>query len=430
MPSKCISQTEKRALNLIGPLSEKRRPKVLHKEYASFRNDIVQFFVKEVLPRAKTIVDPMAGTAPLIPFVELLGLKAYFNDILPIHVYINKAKTYQVFNALQSFAKKDPNFLKKELRNCFSTVKNHRLRISDKWIPDDIVEGMLSVWAKTHFYEKPIRDFFRAVIILSARYFGTFSQSLKNTTWYTPGGMSSEKDITQIIEEIIIRYQNYFGTYYKDRQDVKGGLIYFSSEDAAKTRIKWKNSVILTSPAFPNRFNYIRMYAPELYFLSFVDDSIDFENLESNILASNIVKKYQSLEKDFDLLLKAAPKTTEFLRGVESKERKGKGKKSENKYYYRYFLRYYKNLFSIIDNLLKSLGNSACIYLVLQSNIHRGELNDIEAHIREYCTLKGYSAETVIDMRRPHQGRRNISADHPLVIKKHQESIVKVTKCK
>ena len=82
------------------------RLSLLPAEYGTFRPKIFKFLLEKVLPNSKNILDPMAGSAPLIPYIEKAGKKGYFNDIIPLFNLINKAKTYNCFLALRKKEKK------------------------------------------------------------------------------------------------------------------------------------------------------------------------------------------------------------------------------------------------------------------------------------------------------------------------------------
>lgn len=400
-----------------------QRLRLLHKEYASFRPDIVKYFVTEVLPNSKTILDPMAGTSQLIPYVEYLGLTAYFNDILPLFFYVNRAKTFKTCRTILTLQKRNSQFLGRELRKCLVKLEKKRLIISEKWIHDDVLEGLLHAWQKSNDYEENLGHFLKAIIILCVRSYTSTSPSPKNTTWYKPGGMTSGKKLIEVIKEQIEKIFSYYNNYYPDIENIKGGDCQFLIKDASSLNLKKEIDTILTSPAYANRYDYTVMYAPELYFLYKADPQIDPPNLKKTILASNSVEDYSTLENDLDILSKKAPKTRAFLSEVEKR-----GLKRENKYYLRYFCKYYSNLYNIFDNLLSLLSARGAIYIVVQNNIHRGELNSMDEFMTEYFSMQGLKVENVFNKLRMHQGRRNISADYPIVLKKHMETIIRVQK--
>ena len=74
------------------------------------------------------------------------------------------------------------------------------------------------------------------------------------------------------------------------------------------------------------------------------------------------------------------------------------------------------------------LKNGGIMYIVIQNNIHRAELNAMDEFIEEYFQRQKIEVKVELSVPHSHQGRRNISANYPLVIKKHLETILKVTK--
>lgn len=399
----------------------KIRVKILNKEYAAFRNTIVEYFVKKVLPKSKVVLDPMAGTAPLIPYIEYYGLKAFFNDILPLHYYLNRAKTYRVYNSVKSNMEKKSTFLESESKKCLARLKNKNLVMSENWIHDDVLDALLYAWEKTNTYEKNLKIIFQAIIILCVRPFSCISPSSKNTTWNKCGGITTEKNIGEIIKENIDKFLTFYKNYYEGLK-IKGGDITFSTQDASELTLTSKVDTILTSPPYANRYDYTRMYVPELFFLSKIKSSkkYDIAKVSKMILGTNEVVDYQNPEDDLQYFSEKAPRTKAFLYEVASK-----GKKGEKNYYLRYFTKYYINLYNMLGHLIKFLRKGGSLYLVVQNNIHRGELNQMDQFIIDYFQRKELRAEPIFQELRIHQGRRNISADHPLVLKNITKLLLK-----
>jgi hypothetical protein len=400
-----------------------KRYKLLPKEYASFRPEIVSYFASQVLPGSRIIFDPMAGTSPLIPYVEHLGLKAYFNDLLPIYFYLNRAKTYTVFKKIKSIQSKDSKFLENELLKCLNKLRNKKLLMSENWIHESILAGLIEAWQQSNRYEKIVSWFFKAVILLCVRPYSSISPSKKNATWNKPGGMSTGETTREIVKERIEKFLCYYKNSYENFKTIRGGECIFMTEDASVLHLPEKPDVILTSPAYANRYDYATMYAPELYFLSKADHQTDLKILKKNILASNAVEDYSNLQEDLGNISLRSPMTHAFLMEVEDK-----GMARENKYYLRYYSKYYSGLFRILDNVVRLLRKNGKLYIVVQNNIHRGEVNYMGDFLKDYFLKYGLKVETVFNQLKPHQGRRNISANYPLVLKKHIESIIEVGK--
>jgi len=411
----------KRRIKIVRP------PKLLHREYAVFRATILEYFVKHVLPHTKNILDPMAGTASLIPYIERSGVTAQFNDLLPIHLYINQAKTYETYATLRINERKNRDYIERQLVDCLSGLKRRRLVISEKWIHDDVVESLIAAWKRTEKHEEILGRFLRAGILLCVRSFSSITISAHNSTWCRPGGMSSEKGYREVIAESIQRFLSYYSAFYPDVSKSRKSRCTFSNLDASNLKLRKKVDTIFTSPAYANRYDYTRMYAPELYFLSKVDSNEDSSSTRTSILASNVVEDYETLEDDLLYISKVSPKTTTFLSEVKEKGRKKKRKK-EKDYYLRFFAKYYANLFRILDNLATLFSSNGAMYIVVQDNVHRGTLNDMVGFTEDFLNNTGFETARVLEELVTHQGRRNISADDPLVLKKHKETIIEVRK--
>ncbi len=395
---------------------------MLSRNYATYRPGLIDYFAEEVVSSKEVTLDPLAGTAPLIPHIELSGGSAYFNDILPLHFYINRAKTFPISKVVRKDTLSNNNVLLNELKLFLKPLRNKSLQMSEKWIHDDILEVLLDAWTKTESHKKSYEIFMKAIIILCIDSLSSVSKSQSNITWNKPGGLSSDKKINQIILESMYSYLSFYDYFYADVKIVKGGKIAFLIEDASELKLSEKVNSIFTSPPYANRYDYVRMYAPELYFLSFADKKNFNDNLNDIILGTNIVKDYPYSKDDLSYIRKRSKKTFDFIMKVEEKS-------SESSLYYpRYFAKYYANLFKTIDHLLKLLRKNGRIYIAVQDNVHRGEMNEMDVFLIDYFKTNGMKTSTVFDKLRGHQGKRNISTKYPLVIQKHKETIIKAIK--
>jgi len=399
-----------------------RRSRFLPTEYTSFRPDIINFFLEQILPNSKRILDPMAGTAPLIPYIGILNKQAIFNDINPLHYFVNRAKTRQCYNSLNTCFKGKMEALFKEVYYCLRKLRGKRLEISDKWIPDNILDGLMFAWETSDTYDEQISHFIKAIVLLTVRPFSSISKSEKNSTWFKPGGMTTYKDPKDIIKSLISIYTNYFGYYYSISTN-NIGKIDFSIGDASSITVDNAVDSIITSPPYPNRYDFTTAFCPELYFLNKVGVSPIIDELKKNMLASNSVKNFTSSTSEIANSQELPRSVLGYLAAV-----KRKGKPKENNYYHRYFLKYYSSLFRIIEKLATLLSPDGSLYIVVQNNVHRGELNTIDKFVKEYLINKGFHVKKRYQTPVSHQGKRNISATHPVVIQKHFETIIQASR--
>jgi hypothetical protein len=392
-----------------------KKVRFLDREYGSYRIGIIEFFAKSVVEKNKIILDPMAGNGSLIPVVETKGATAYFNDIMPFYYYLNRAKTYKAYSTFKKHEKNDRDFLYKEASHCLRGLKNKHLVISQNWIADKILENLIEAWNRTNRYKGALKDLLRAIIILCVRPYSCYTPSKSNGTWFKMGGVSTGAPLSEIIRGDIKKFQNYYNIHYSNIKSAKIGKSYFSNEDALNLSLKNKVDIVFTSPPFCNRLEPVNMYAPELFFLSFVGHKIKDED----IIGTTRVKDYTHISKDLDYIRKVAPETFKFLESVKETERK-----TENNYYLKYFTRYYAKLYQTLKNAMRMVRKRGRVYVDMQDNIHRGSLNDTGKFITDFFNNLGWKTKIPYRNLEGHQGRRNISEYHPLVVKKHWEHII------
>lgn len=395
------------------------RPRFLIGEYGSFRPWIARFFLDEVLPRSRSLLDPMAGTAPMIPFVHKSKTVAYFVDILPVHYYMNAAKTYSAFRTYRRLEKSHPRFFLKETCRCLGGLRGKRLLCSDKWVHEDILAAFLKAWERTDSHGTAVSRLLKALIIQSLRPFSCATPSVSNHTWMKPGGTSTIQTVRDVVASSLSVLESFYSSHYDDSSSFGQGKVFLELGDACKYAPPKPVDTVFTSPPYPNRFEPKRAYGPELYFLYHA--GVDFDN--PSLLGTTKVRDYSSCSNDCEELRANAPKTAQFLDTVRAKSRVG-----ENEYYFRYYVRYYTSLFRAAENSIRSLREAGCAYFVLQNNVHRGELNTPGKFLIEFFERRGRKASIVRRRPQPHHGLRNISADYPLVLRKHYEEIIEVQK--
>jgi len=395
--------------------NQKKRVRFLQSEYGSYRKEIIEFFSKKIFQPSITILDPMAGNCPLIPFIEKEGGTAYFNDIMPFYYYLNKAKCYKIYSSLIKNKQIENGFLYNEASKCLSSLKKKKLLVSESWIHDEIVNSLIEAWNRTGSYKGPIKDFLRAIIVLCIRPYSCCTRSKTNGLWLKVGGMSTEMPLSKVVKKAL----NIFFTYYKlnyEHADINPeGRCYFTRKDAASLSMRTKADVIFTSPPYCNRHEPEVTYGPELFFFRAIGEPIG----PANIVGTTKVKDYKDPERDLDYIREVAPKTLKFLRWV-----KKASIDIESQYYLRYYTRYYGSLYRILENVLRMLGVKGRIYIGVQDNIHRGQLNTVGVYVSDFFRTQGMQVTIRFRKLRGHQGLRNISEHHPIVVRKHWEYII------
>ena len=353
-------------------------PKLLPTEYASFRKDVIEYLVTKITIGSK-LLDPMAGTAPLLPFAESRGIEAHFNDLLPVHFIINSAKKINVFNSLVKREKHEKEFLKNKITKLLQPLEGKEFKISENWIDQETIDAMRLSWKNSSRYSQDIHILLQAALILSARYFGSFTTT-RNNTWIKKGGMATGECVDSIADIVTNKIKEYFKQVYNSQAPTNNqteSRCHLYNCEINKIPLIKNKYIIITSPSFANRYDYIQAYYPELFFLYHVINSPHPSDLKEKILATNNVKGYEVNEQKLSFIKKCSRSVFAFLSNVKEKEPKSKTR-SENEYYFRYFVRYYYNLFECLDKLDQHISSGSEYYMVVQNNIHRGEINEMD----------------------------------------------------
>jgi hypothetical protein len=382
--------------------------RILSSEYGAFRPEIQEFF-KHKLKEPSVILDPMAGMAPLIPFFETHGHTAYLNDILPIHFFINEAKTYQVFRHYQ---RQGYDWFFQQLLHCTGPLRSKALCISDRWIDDDILRGLIHAWHVAEQYDENSATLLKATILLCVRPLSSITKS-NNPTWLKHGGVSTGKNLKEIIRDSLIRFDKYYRHHYESTHIDKKGKCIISNGNATKLHLRKKVDFILTSPPYCNRLDPIVQYGPENYFLCALGYTP-----EEGLVSTTKVRDYDRLALDFNYITNKSKYACRLLTKIKESP-----VADDRSYYLKYYTRYFATLFQVINKVLNNLSATGKMYIVTQDNTHRGELIDIDKVLRELLGEGGWQSRVIKKWERHHQGLRNVSRNHAFVKPKQLEKL-------
>ncbi|MGB3088267.1 MAG: hypothetical protein WBC53_11210 [Phycisphaerae bacterium] len=391
----------------------------LEHEYGSFRKEILDFFAQRLPSSAKTILDPMAGTAPLIPFAYEKSISAHFLDLLPLHYYVNAAKLYPAYIAFARAEEKRRDYVAREAAHCLRSLRGKRLLISEDWLHPDVLAGLLSAWRRADSYDPDMRSVIKAILVLCIRSFSCCTPSMSNHTWLKPGGVSTDRTPYAVAKRYAESIKAFYAKYYSSFDEAPRVDVTCSCGDCLDFRTRRRFDVILTSPPYPNRFEPERMYGPELRFFEEVGQPLD----NSRLLATTRVRLYDGLADDLAFLCEVAPTTAHFIDQVRETSTPG-----EADYYPKYFTRYYAGLYRRFLNIMRYLRRDGRIFVAVQDNVHRGHLNEMGLYIRDFFTRRGFICSKPFEQLTRHYGLRNISVRHPLVLRKHREQIIEASR--
>lgn len=321
--------------------SSVRRLRVLATEYGSFRAEVLEFAVKEVIPGLKSILDPMCGSAPFAPYVEAAGGTGHFNDILPFHYFINKGKSYPACRAYRRLERPRAGALIKEVVACLSGLRRIKMVVSRSWIDRRVLAAFEEAWKSADGYGGPLKDLVRAILILCVRPFSCHTRSTSNPTWLKEGGASSGRPLDEVVVSSVGRIASYFETRYSSAP-LKRGKCHFYRRTALNLRLRRPVQAIFTSPPYNNRLEPTIMYGPELFLMQ----ALGYTVKAGRILGTTRVRDYPSASEDIELVAAAAPRAARFLDEVARR-----ATKKESEYYLRYHARFYGMLFRMLTHL-------------------------------------------------------------------------------
>ena len=394
-------------------------PRVLATEYASYRDEVID----EISPRLEAaersrsrplvLYDPMAGTAPLIPLAEQRGYTAYFNDLNSLHLHLNAAKTYASWLTFKAIG---PAKLLSIIRRMTSGLDRCARTGTDRWIEPRVLEKLARAWKRTEELEEAIAVLAKAIILLGVRDFSSFVKT-KNPTWLKQGGLRPRTSAEQAFQSAIDRLCGFYERAYAEHPETKGGRIVVTDYDASRSAPKAKVDVIVTSPPFCNRVDWDRLYAPEHFFL----DGVDVWHTRTEFLGTTAVHPYEEFDSEFKMVTTRSEYLRVFLDKVRERQRP---KEQRSDYYVKYFTRYFAGLFRVFDMAARTLRKgSEGIYFVVQANIHRGLMIEIDSALIESLSTQGFQVSPVEDWERHHLGLQNVSRRHRLVTPKQREGI-------
>jgi hypothetical protein len=165
---------------------------------------------------------------------------------------------------------------------------------------------------------------------------------------------------------------------------------------AEKLRVDRRADLVLTSPPYCTRIDYVVATAPELAILGY--DAADMAGLRRKMLGSPLTKGVDLEPQDSwgDI-------ATSFLKSVYAHS-----SKASQTYYYRYYLAYLNGLYISLSRIEKATKKRGAICLVVQDSYFKEIHFDLPGIVSELGVAQGRSA-----MRLDFPVQRTKAAIHP-----------------
>jgi len=284
MISTPITQKVSEYGSLISPARDRNEPIYnWHAFKHSYSKNLVEKLVGVFnLDEGSWVLDPFCGGGTTLLACKELGINSRGLDILPFSVFLSnvKVRTY------------DPRELKRQLKNFDkrdrSMPKNASLpdiAIVNKAFSEDVKKELLYLKHKIKVILDPeVRDFYMLGLL-------SILESVSNTS--KSGGFLriTKKNISG--KDVFPKYLSRIETMINDIERFNSTLKFpkakVSAElsDSREFLTQRKFDAIITSPPYPNRHDYTRIYGLELIF-NFIRDNGELKQIRYNTLRSHI----------------------------------------------------------------------------------------------------------------------------------------------
>lgn len=368
---------------LISPARDKNEPIYnWHAFKHSYSKNLVGKLVTLFkLKKGSWVLDPFCGGGTTLLACKEMGIHARGIDILPFSAFLSnvKSKTY------------DSSKLKRHLKEfkvrlSSSRGKNHGslpdIGIVDKAFPVPVKKELLFLRKRIgEIADKQSRDFFMLALLSILE---SVSNTLKSGGFLRlrsrPPLSSSEVRFQFLVRvETMIQDVEIFNKAVLPKTKINATV-----GDARKFNAGRKFDAIITSPPYPNRHDYTRIYGLEMT-LHFVKDNPELKKIRYKTLRSHVEarKRYPALG------YKEPPALNQIITHIRKAG-------LNNSQVPQMIKGYFEDMFLVLDQMHKHLKKGGKIALVV-SNVRFGGINlPVDTLLASIGEQVGLSAESVL----------------------------------
>jgi tRNA G10 N-methylase Trm11 len=280
--------------DLISPHKDIQRP--IYNWYSfkhSYSKALVDSLVKEFeLKRGAWVIDPFCGGGTTLLACKEAGINSKGFDILPFSVFLSNVKTRE-YNPTKLSAEKNKFNRSKKISMYIPSLTN--IPIAKKAFSVNVRNELIQIKQRIEeIKDSTVRDFYNLGML-------SILESVSNTS--KSGGFLRivKKRIRagKVNECFINRIESMISDVRKVNETMKWKDIDVSASlgDAREMNTERKYDAIITSPPYPNRHDYTRIYSLEMLF-DFVKSNDDLKIIRYETLRSHVEarKKYESGE--------------------------------------------------------------------------------------------------------------------------------------
>ncbi len=279
--------------DLISPHRDIQKPIYnWHSFKHSYSKALVDSLVKEFeLKKGAWVMDPFCGGGTTLLACKELGINSKGFDILPFSVFLSNVKTREYNLKKLSAEKKKFNRIKK-ISMSIPSLTN--IPIAKKAFSVNVRNELIQIKQRIEeINDSKVRDFYNLGMLSILESVSNTSKSggfLRIVKQRVRAGKVKEV-FTNRIESMISDVQK-----FNETMKWKGVDVSASHSDAREINTEKKYNAIITSPPYPNRHDYTRIYSLEMLF-DFVKSNDDLKKIRYETLRSHVEarKKYESI---------------------------------------------------------------------------------------------------------------------------------------
>ncbi|MDD5014366.1 MAG: DNA methyltransferase [Atribacterota bacterium] len=280
---------------LVTPYQNKKLPVYgwYNFKHSFSRDLVIKLIEKFHLNDEDKILDPFCGSGTTLLASKEIGISVQGIDILPLSVFISNSKLYK-YNSphIKNVIKEIKNLLEKNNTN--HTINKSKKELLTKFIREDILNKILY-----------IKEWIEAKDNTETRYFllSALLSILEEVSYTRKDGgfprILKEKKIPDLKSAYLSKLNNMAKDieFIEKLPDTYAEAI---EGDARKTIFESNSfSAVITSPPYPNRHDYTRVYSLELI-TGFLDTQEDIKTLRYHSVRSHVEARRKFIAKDYE----------------------------------------------------------------------------------------------------------------------------------
>lgn len=356
-----INIIEKNELNaLISPQRNKNIP--VHNWFSfkhGFSKELIENLIQEFkLEPDSWVLDPFCGSGTTLLTCKQNGINSIGFDILPFSVFLSNVKTknYNPDNLIKQL-----NIFPINNKNSYTNIILPDIPILNKAFKPEVKEQLLSIKNEINGISNlKTKDFFTLGFLSILESFsntsktGGFLRIIERSVCPNNIRYNFRDKINSMIKDVVI--------YNKNKNGFKKVNVIARLGDARKLNTKKKFDAIITSPPYPNRHDYTRIYSLEMIF-EFISSNDELKKIRYETIRSHVEarKKYEVINYIIPDKLKES---------IEKIEKNG----TNNPQIINMLLGYFEDMFLSLSEMKRCLQSNGKIALVV-SNVRFSGVN-------------------------------------------------------